>query len=244
MTSRTRSCEEAEKRGLVSSYPMLKPPFRGMGAELGVVSTYESAFGRPLLSALVIQEASGQPGPGFIDLASRLGVEVSENHSAYVSAEQRLVRAFWRDPDPTRVFDAGLTRVLEQLRDIRRDLRRSYKHADIRDPVHDGVLNVPRRLRRQRLKNRSSHPTLSVLDATFAMRRLARHQGSEPAISRSALTSQHHVPRVGSSDATSLILCNDEPMSTENGRSEISNRRSNGPSFPSVGTDFSLRLTF
>jgi hypothetical protein len=104
---------------------MLKPPFRGVGAELGVVSSYEAAFGRPLLSALVIQEASGQPGPGFVELAIRLGVEVGTDHDSYVQAEQQLVREFWRDDDPTRILDAGLAAVLDRLDQIRRDLRRS-----------------------------------------------------------------------------------------------------------------------
>lgn len=116
--------EAASSKGLVSFYPMLTPPFRGMGAELGVVSTYEVAFGRPLLSALVIQEASGQPGPGFVDLARRLGVQVGADHESYVRTEQSLVRDFWRDQDPTRVIDAATSVLIDRLDQIRKDLRR------------------------------------------------------------------------------------------------------------------------
>jgi hypothetical protein len=123
--SYTELGREASNRGLVSSFPMLEGPFRGMGAALGVVSTYEMSFGRPLLSALVVQEASGQPGAGFVDLAIGLGVDVGENHEAFIVDEQRLIRDFWRDPDPTRVLDAGLSAILHQLQGIRHDIRRN-----------------------------------------------------------------------------------------------------------------------
>ena len=35
---------------------MVTKPFRGLGQALGKISMYEHSFGRPLLTALVVQE--------------------------------------------------------------------------------------------------------------------------------------------------------------------------------------------
>lgn len=45
----------------VVRYPMTRPPFRGLGEALGHVSMYEAEHGRPLLSALVVEQESRRP---------------------------------------------------------------------------------------------------------------------------------------------------------------------------------------
>lgn len=104
------------------TYPMIEKPFRGMGEALGKVSIYEHSLGRPMITALVVQQQSQRPGEGFAQLARTLGRLTSEDAETFWRDEVASVREFWRDPDPTRILDAAMSLVLEQLRLIRRDL--------------------------------------------------------------------------------------------------------------------------
>src|SRR5438067_1021315 len=45
---------------------------------LGQISVEEEAAGRGMLSVLVVTKADGMPGPGFFDLAQRLGRDVRD----------------------------------------------------------------------------------------------------------------------------------------------------------------------
>ena len=57
---------------------------------LGQISVEEDAAGRGMLSALVVHKDDGMPGPGFFDLARRLGRNV-ENKERCWADEARLV---------------------------------------------------------------------------------------------------------------------------------------------------------
>jgi hypothetical protein len=62
-----------------SHYPMTRPPFRGLNEALGHVVKYEFEHGRPLLTALVVAQDTGMPGPGFAGLARDLGFVVNDD---------------------------------------------------------------------------------------------------------------------------------------------------------------------
>ncbi len=113
----------AANAGFTASYPMIDPPFRGLGEALGNISRYEHAFGRPLLSAIVVTQATGLPGDGFVPMAAKLGRDVGPDPDSFCRAEMAAVLEFWCDPDPTRIIDAGLDRILTMLRSIRRELK-------------------------------------------------------------------------------------------------------------------------
>ena len=114
--------DRATEYGWTGVYPMLEPPFRGLGEALGNISRYEFSLGRPLLSAIIVKQESRRPGVGFFTmLAQPLGHDVSDQESYWQSEIEALVD-FWRDDDPTRITDAAFGRILEQLRRIRRDL--------------------------------------------------------------------------------------------------------------------------
>jgi len=57
---------------------------------LGQISVEENAAGRGMLSVLVIRKEDGMPGPGFFDLAQRLGRDVKNRERCW-SEEARLV---------------------------------------------------------------------------------------------------------------------------------------------------------
>ncbi len=58
---------------------------------LGQISVEEDAAGRGLLSALVVyKDGEGQPGPGFYDLAQRLGRDTSDKMRFWVDEVSRL----------------------------------------------------------------------------------------------------------------------------------------------------------
>ena len=46
---------------------------RQVGEMLGIISTIEHFFGRPMLSAVVVRKDTGEPGDGFFELAEELG---------------------------------------------------------------------------------------------------------------------------------------------------------------------------
>jgi hypothetical protein len=115
---------DAEAHGYKAHYPMTTPPFRGLGEALGAISRYEHDHGRPLISALVVREADGLPGPGFFELARQLGRNVGGDERAFFELERAAVLDFWRDrDDPTRALDAAMDVLLRELRRIRKELR-------------------------------------------------------------------------------------------------------------------------
>ncbi len=102
------------------TYPMIEKPFRGLGKALGKISTYEHSLGRPLITALVVQQQSGRPGEGFAQLARSLGRLTTDDEESFWLVEVESVREFWQDPDPTRILDAAVDRLTGQLRSIQR----------------------------------------------------------------------------------------------------------------------------
>jgi hypothetical protein len=62
---------------------------------LGQVSSQEDAAGRGMLSVVVVHKSGDmQPGPGFFDLAKRLGRDTSDILNCWVS-ELKKVHAYW-----------------------------------------------------------------------------------------------------------------------------------------------------
>lgn len=107
----------------VSHYPMTRPPFRGLNVALGHVSMYEVEHGRPMITALVVHEADGTPGPGFAKLACHLGYDVEDEVAFWQNELVEVIRV-WTSDDPTIHIDAALGVVVEELQSIKTILRR------------------------------------------------------------------------------------------------------------------------
>jgi hypothetical protein len=109
------------------SYPMVTPPFRGLGEALGHVSMYEVERGRPMLTALVVQQDSQRPGAGFAQLGRQLGFSVGDTPAdevAFWRLELAEVVRVWAGDDPTAFLDGGIGVLLDELRTIKQLLRR------------------------------------------------------------------------------------------------------------------------
>ena len=104
------------------------PRFRGIGKVLGRISTYEHENRRPLLSCLVVQQASQQAGPGFAALARDLGYGVpAGGERDYWAGQVEAVVQYWNEPgrtvsepDPAAQALALITNATEQLEQARR----------------------------------------------------------------------------------------------------------------------------
>jgi hypothetical protein len=106
----------------------VRPRFRGIGKVLSRISTYEHENGRPLLSCLVVQQASQQAGPGFAALARELGFGIPSGgeREFWVSQVEAVVR-YWQEPgktaavpDPAAQALALITNAAEQIEQARR----------------------------------------------------------------------------------------------------------------------------
>ena len=104
------------------------PRFRGIGKVLGRISTYEHENRRPLLSCLVVQQASQQAGPGFAALARDLGygVPTGGERDCWASQVEAVIQ-YWNEPgrsasepDPAAQALALITNAAEQLEQARR----------------------------------------------------------------------------------------------------------------------------
>ncbi|SRR6266508_4265749 len=105
------------------------PRYRGIGTALGHVSTYEHEHGRPLLSALVVQQQTMRAGDGFAnDLGRGLGFDIPPGGERKFWLEQveKIVR-YWNGPgkdtrasDPVSEAKARLAAVASELDSIRR----------------------------------------------------------------------------------------------------------------------------
>ena len=95
--------ERAKVRGMIP-YSDLAGQIHSMNFEahdqrlfhlLGEISSEESAAGRGMLSVIVVHKAGDmQPGPGFFELASRLGRNTSDILLCWVN-ELKKVHAVW-----------------------------------------------------------------------------------------------------------------------------------------------------
>jgi hypothetical protein len=73
----------------------LAPDSSALAAMLDEVSEAEDAAGRGMLTVLVVHKAGDmQPGPGFFDLAKRLGRNTSDIVKCWVE-ELKKVHAYW-----------------------------------------------------------------------------------------------------------------------------------------------------
>lgn len=75
--------------------------FKKLADEIGAVSEYEHAHGRPLLSVVVVRKDSCQPGLGFFKLAKTLGImkltwKSEENCLKFYAEEHRRIKAYWK----------------------------------------------------------------------------------------------------------------------------------------------------
>ncbi|CAL9640348.1 hypothetical protein SUDANB176_06329 [Streptomyces sp. enrichment culture] len=102
---------------------MSRPPFRTLFPALGNVSRYEVEHGRPMLSALVVNQDSRVPGPGFVELAQQLQVPVGDPDT-YWDEELREVVRFWSAQDPVLLLDAAVDRLMAELDAIRTAVQR------------------------------------------------------------------------------------------------------------------------
>lgn len=72
-----------------------------IGEDLGDVSTYEHLKGRPLLSALVVQQGSNYEGDGFYKLCENLGYgnweTLKQNRTDFDEIQKDRCFDFWND---------------------------------------------------------------------------------------------------------------------------------------------------
>jgi hypothetical protein len=63
---------------------------------LGEISTEEHASHCPLLSVMVVHKTGDrQPGPGFFEMASQLGYDVTDSVTFWIQERQRVV-SYWQ----------------------------------------------------------------------------------------------------------------------------------------------------
>src|SRR5690348_2442506 len=77
---------ELAERADPDHYFWKAPRYRGIGQVLGRISTFEHAYGRPLLSALVVLKDLWHPGDGFAGLSRSLGEHIQPGQE----------QGFWR----------------------------------------------------------------------------------------------------------------------------------------------------
>jgi hypothetical protein len=83
----------AEEVGLPTTWPQLGPT---IGPILDRINDYERFHGRPLGSAVVVLEGQGIPGPGFFDMAERVGAMIpGEDQFSFWAREIAKVRRAW-----------------------------------------------------------------------------------------------------------------------------------------------------
>jgi hypothetical protein len=75
----------------------LEPNSFALAAMLGEISTEEDAVGRGMLSVIVVhKDGDMQPGPGFFELAGRLGRDTSDILKCWVEELHRVHRVWSR----------------------------------------------------------------------------------------------------------------------------------------------------
>ncbi|MBV9832952.1 MAG: hypothetical protein JO055_01010 [Alphaproteobacteria bacterium] len=62
---------------------------------LGEISREEDAGGRGMLSAVVVRQEDGKPGPGFFDLALSIGHNASDQMAFWVSEFEKVTK-YWK----------------------------------------------------------------------------------------------------------------------------------------------------
>jgi len=84
----------SELVSLVETIPM-EPDSFALAHMLGEISEEENAAGRDILSVIVVHKAGDmQPGPGFFQLAKKLGRDTSDKTTCWIE-ELRGVHGHW-----------------------------------------------------------------------------------------------------------------------------------------------------
>ncbi len=95
--------ERAKVRGMIPYSELanqlttiqIEPHDYAFAAMLGEISAEEDQASRGMLSVIVVHKSGDmQPGPGFFDLAQRLGRDASDILACWV-AELKTVHAYW-----------------------------------------------------------------------------------------------------------------------------------------------------
>jgi hypothetical protein len=74
----------------------MEPDSHALKTMLGEISTEEDAFGRGMLTVLVVHKGGDlRPGSGFFDLAEKLGRDISDRERCWV-VEFEKVTSHWR----------------------------------------------------------------------------------------------------------------------------------------------------
>lgn len=82
----------SELVSLLSSI-QLEPESYALRAMLGEVSAEEDAEGRGMLTVVVVHKGSdGQPGPGFFDLAGKLGRDTKDEMACWIAELKRVYK--------------------------------------------------------------------------------------------------------------------------------------------------------
>lgn len=99
--------------------PRSRPPFRGLPKALGNILRHEHAEGRPLLTGIVVQQATGLPGSRFAELVRELGVTIPEDEEAWWSSEVDRTISYWsqesKERSKGRLKELTLTAVTAAL---------------------------------------------------------------------------------------------------------------------------------
>ena len=111
--------------------PELRWPQRGFHDALGHVSMYEVEHGRPMLTAIVVTQETGQPGDGFWRLARHLGFEVRDERQFWEDEVEALLDAWLGDgTDVTLPIIDAVDRSVEVLDRRIRAVERIVRRGD------------------------------------------------------------------------------------------------------------------
>ena len=105
------------------------PRFRGIGKAIGHISTYEHQFGRPLLSALVVQASTNRASDGFAELCRDLGHQIQpDQERVFWRGQVEAVVRYWRstggddtaEDEPSAVARSLINSAMRQLAEASR----------------------------------------------------------------------------------------------------------------------------
>jgi len=69
-----------------------------IGQILGDISKQEHDAGKPMLSAVVTHKEDERPGPGFFELAQKLGLVGAMDSETFFIHELKRVHQYWANP--------------------------------------------------------------------------------------------------------------------------------------------------
>lgn len=78
----------------------IPPPFRPLNHALGRVSRAAHKDGRPMLSAVAVNQETEKPGSGFYELAWELGKDLTDADAFYKSELEQVYETDWPESYP------------------------------------------------------------------------------------------------------------------------------------------------